>query len=102
MHRHNPSVPHPHLGRVATARGSAEVTVDLVRVPTAERVLLLCYPLGDADRAGRRAVGVGQPIGHGAVLITGEQRVPQGPPHYLPPPPHHGPPPPHPAPPPTH
>ena len=53
------------LARLCLAAGSA-----------AERVPVLGYPMGKGDVAGRRAVGVRKPVSHGAVLITGEQRVP--------------------------
>jgi hypothetical protein len=47
--------------RFAAARDSAEMTVDLVSVLAAERVLVPCYPPVKRDLAGWWAVGVGSP-----------------------------------------
>src|SRR5882757_10750617 len=55
----------------------SEVAVQLVRVAPPEGLAVLGEPPGDLRRAGGGPVGVGQPAGHGAVLVRGQQNVPQ-------------------------
>ena len=53
------------------------MTGELVGVDVAQGVLVVCDPLAQGGLAGRGAVGVGQAVGHGLVLLGGEQGVAQ-------------------------